>query len=142
MNIKKTRHSHSTLPRTLGELELGVMETVWQAPGIDAKTITANISQVQRCNLSTIQSTLERLVRKGLLIRVKQSYAFLYTAGISRSELLGNLLKDVIQLLHDGKAETILSSFVNVAAKIDDKALEQLERLIQQKRLQMESNDE
>lgn len=136
--MKKSRHAQSTLPNTLGELELCVMSEVWQAQGIDAKRIVERISQHHPSTLSTIQSTLERLVRKGMLDREKQGQAFSYTAIVSRAELLGLLMKDVIRLLHDGSPDTILSSFVNVASRIDTSALDQLERLIRHKREQLE----
>jgi predicted transcriptional regulator len=136
--MKKSRHAQTTLPHTLGELELCVMSEVWHAPGIDAKRVVERISLQHPSSLSTIQSTLERLVRKGLLDRAKQGHAFNYTALVSRPELLGLLLKDVIRLLHDGSPDTILSSFVNVASRIDTAALDRLENLIQRKRAQME----
>ena len=139
--MKKSRHAQTTLPHTLGELELCVMAEIWQASGIDAKQIAERISLHHPSSLSTIQSTLERLVRKGLLDREKQGHAFIYTAVVSRAELLGLLLKDVIRLLHDGSPETILTSFVNVASRIDTSALDHLERLIQRKRKQMEDDD-
>ncbi|MDY6983557.1 MAG: BlaI/MecI/CopY family transcriptional regulator [Pseudomonadota bacterium] len=136
--MKKSRHAQSTLPNTLGELELCVMAEIWQAPGIDAKTVAELISRQHPSTLSTIQSTLERLVRKGLLEREKFGHAFNYTALVSRAELLGLLMKDVIGLLHDGSPNTILSSFVNVASNIDESALDHLEHLIQRKRAQLE----
>ncbi|MGV3592321.1 MAG: BlaI/MecI/CopY family transcriptional regulator [Gammaproteobacteria bacterium] len=136
--MKKSRHAQSTLPNTLGELELCVMAEIWHAPGIDAKTVTERISCHHPSTLSTIQSTLERLVRKGMLEREKQRQAFSYTALVSRAELLGLLMKDVIGLLHDGSPNTILSSFVNVASNIDETALDHLEHLIQRKRAQLE----
>jgi predicted transcriptional regulator len=139
--MKKSRHAQSTLPNTLGELELCVMAEVWQAPGIDAKRVVERISQHHPSTLSTIQSTLERLVRKGMLDRAKQRQAFSYTALVSRAELLGLLLKDVIRLLHDGTPDTILSSFVNVASRIDNSALDHLELLIRQKREQLERQE-
>jgi predicted transcriptional regulator len=139
--MKKSRHAQTTLPHTLGELELCVMSEVWQALGIDAKGVVEQISIRHPSSLSTIQSTLERLVRKGLLNREKQRQAFSYTALVSRAELLGLLLKDVIRLLHDGSPDTILSSFVNVASRIDTAALDRLENLIQRKREQMEAHE-
>lgn len=139
--MKKSRHAQTTLPHTLGELELAVMAQIWHLPGIDAKQIVEKISLHHPSSLSTIQSTLERLVRKGLLERAKQGHAFSYTAVVSRAELLGLLLKDVIRLLHDGSPDTILTSFVNVASRIDTSALDHLERLIQRKRKQMEDDD-
>lgn len=114
------------------------MAEIWQAPGVDAKAVTERISRHHPSTLSTIQSTLERLVRKGMLEREKQRQAFSYTALVSRAELLGLLMKDVIGLLHDGSPNTILSSFVNVASNIDETALDHLEHLIQRKRAQLE----
>ena len=140
--MKKSRHAQSILPHTLGELELNVMASVWGEPGCDARQVQATISTQRPSSLSTIQSTLERLVRKGFLERQKRRQAFLYTACVSRAELLGLLLKDVIRLLHDGSPDTILSSFVNVASKIDTSALDQLELLIQRKRAQLEKDDD
>lgn len=113
------------------------MATIWRSPGVEAKEVQETLAARHHSSLSTIQSTLERLVRKGLLEREKRRHAFVYTAAVSRAELLGKLLKDVIRLLHDGSPDTILSSFVNAASHIDDSALDQLEQLIHHKRRQL-----
>lgn len=130
----RTRRSHNALPNAVGELELKVLECVWQTPGIDARRIARQLAQDAPCRLSTVQASLERLVRKELLHRDKDGHAYRYVAARSRSELMGSILKDVIQLLHDGKAQTILSSFVNIADKLNDSALDELEAMIQRKR--------
>lgn len=126
----KKRSSSNMLPNTLGELELGVLEALWQEPQLDAKEICQRIPSIRQPSLSTVQSTLERLHRKGLVARSKNGHAYAYSSSVSRSNLLGRLMGDVIHLLHDGKLETILSSFVNVAADLDDKSLADLEALI------------
>lgn len=128
------RRAHNALPNSLGELELKVMELAWSRPGIDARQITEILGSDSPCRLSTVQATLERLVRKEFLERSKKGHAYQYSPRKSRSELLGSMLKDVIHLLHDGQANTILSSFVNVAAKLEDDALDELELLIKRKR--------
>jgi len=129
-----SRRAHNALPNSLGELELKVMESVWSLPGIDARRITDRLGADAPCRLSTVQAALERLVRKQCLERRKKGHAYQYFSQKSRSELLGSMLKDVIHLLHDGEANTILSSFVNVAARMDDDALDELEKMIQRKR--------
>ncbi len=134
--MERNRHAHNALSSTLGELELLVLEKIWSTPGSDAKGLLVLLSPHRRPSLSTVQSTLERLVRKGLLEREKEGHAFRYFPLKSRSELMGSMLREVIQLLHDGEADTILSSFVNVADRMDENALDQLEALIQQKRRQ------
>ncbi len=131
---RSNRRSHNALPNAVGELELKVLESVWQTPGTDARQITWELAQDAPCRLSTVQASLERLVRKNLLQREKEGHAYRYYAARSRSELLGSMLRDVIQLLHDGQANTILSSFVNVAAGLNNNALDELEALIQRKR--------
>jgi len=130
----KNRHAHNALTSTLGELELLLLEKIWAAPGSDAKSLPTALSPGRRISLSTVQSTLERLVKKGYLEREKHGHAFRYFPLQSRGELMGSMLRDVIQLLHDGQANTILSSFVNVAEHLDENALDQLEALIQKKR--------
>jgi len=131
----KKRHSHNVLPAIVGELELAVMEAVWKRSGQDARSIASELPVIRRPSLSTVQSTLERLVRKQLLKRQKQGgHAYYYFAAVSRGELLGSMLKDIIQLLYDGRANTILSSFVNVAANLDESALDELEALIRKKK--------
>ena len=133
-NSPRPRRSHNALPNAVGELELKVLECVWQTPGIDARQINSQLLTEGPCRLSTVQASLERLVRKELLEREKDGHAFRYFAARSRSELLGSMLTDVIQLLHDGRANTILSSFVNVADRLNENALDELEALIQRKR--------
>lgn len=128
------RRAHNTLPAALGELELLVMQTLWQNPDIDARTIATEIPGERTPSLSTIQSTLERLVRKGYLSRSKRRHAYYYSAEVSRGELLGSMLGDVIRLLHDGRSDTILSSFVSVADSLDETALDELEEMIRRKK--------
>lgn len=134
----KKRSSSNVLPNTLGELELGVLEALWACPHLDAKSISERIPRLRRTSLSTVQSALERLYRKGLVDRNKQGHAYCYFAVVSRSHLLGRMMGDVIQLLHDGRLETILSSFVNVAAQMDDTSLAELEALIDKKKQELE----
>lgn len=139
--MEQSRHSHNALNSTLGELELLVLERIWTNPGTDAKTLFATLSMDRKISLSTVQSTVERLVRKGVLDREKIGHSYRYFPLRSRGELMGSMLREVIKLLHDGQANTILSSFVNVAEGLDENALDQLEALIQKKRRERDRDD-
>ncbi|MDF1622403.1 BlaI/MecI/CopY family transcriptional regulator [Pseudohongiella nitratireducens] len=127
----KTRSSSNIMPTNLGELELQVMQVLWQQSHLDAKKIREGLQGVRVPSLSTVQSALERLHRKDYVARLKQGHAFTYHATVSRGNLLGRMMGEVIQLLHDGKMETILSSFVQVASDMDEVSLDRLEQLIQ-----------
>jgi predicted transcriptional regulator len=134
--MTKNKSASNVMSTNLGELELHVLEVLWQRPHIDAREVHHGLGAAQAPSLSTVQSTLERLYRKTYVDRIKQGHAYTYHASVSRSSLLGRMLGDVIQLLHDGRMETILSSFVQAAADLDERSLDSLEQLIKEKRRQ------
>jgi hypothetical protein len=60
----KQRSSSNVMPTNLGELELRVMQILWQRPHMDARQIREALPGMRTPTLSTVQSTLERLYRK------------------------------------------------------------------------------
>lgn len=132
----KSRCASNIFSRNLGQLELQVLEILWRHPGLDAKQIRAELPDLRVPSLSTVQSTLERLFRKAYIDRAKHGHAYTYRATVTRGNLMGCMLGDVIQRLHDGRIETILSSFVSAAAEMDESSLEALEQMIRRRRAQ------
>lgn len=130
--IGKPPRPSNTLPH-LGALELTLLKALWDTPDQSALKLRQRLRASPASSLSTVQSTLERLHRKGLVERDKCSHAYVYRARLGRAELLGKLLGGVIRQLHDGSLEPILSSFVDFADRFDDDTLEQLDALVQQR---------
>lgn len=61
----------------LGELEKLVLQHIWDTGEVDAKQVFAHFEKNRGGTLNTIQSTLDRLFKKGLLSREKQGHAYL-----------------------------------------------------------------
>jgi predicted transcriptional regulator len=120
--------------KQLGELEIATLETLWRDGAHSAKSLHRLLESERKIDISTAQSTLERLCRKGILSRYKQSHAYIYECKVSRRELLGELITDVISQLSGGELEPILSSFIDYAERIDNHTLDELEELIKQRR--------
>jgi predicted transcriptional regulator len=120
----------------LGALELAVLEALWREGGRDAKTVHREVGVSRGISLNTVQSTLERLFRKGLLAREKVSHAFLYTPALQRQELMVRLIGDLVETLSDGRPEPMLAAFVDLAGRVDEENLERLERLLAERRAQ------
>jgi len=135
---KNRAASSNALPR-LGELELAILEALWQRGSGTARQLADELPVHLRSGLNTVQSTLERLYRKELLQRDKVGHAYAYRAGLSRSQLLGRLLGHVIGQLHTGTLDPILSSFVDFADRLDDSTLDRLDALVQQRKRARES---
>lgn len=130
---KKASSQSNTLPQ-LGELELAVMQSLWERAQQSASSLHQSLPPARQCSLSTVQSTLERLHRKRLVRREKRGHAYVYYPRLERAELLGQLLGGVIRKLHTGSLDPILSSFVDFADRIDDSTLDRLEELLQQRK--------
>lgn len=123
----------TVLPR-LGELETAVLEHVWAQGPCDVKAAHRALGTRRHITLNTVQSTMERLFRKGLLDREKVSHAFVYSARESRAELGARVVEDVVARLMEGEAAPVLAAFVDLAARTDRANLDELERLIAARR--------
>jgi len=88
--------------------------------------------------LNTIQSTLDRLYKKGLLTRAKSGHAFNYEPAIERKELLGSLIQTITEELAKNDAEAVLEAFVDISVSLDEKSLQRLEHLIASKKAEQE----
>lgn len=137
----KSRALSNTLPN-LGELELQILNLFWDQPGADLAVKDVHSLLTSNTSLNTVQSALERLFKKSLLKREKDSHAYRYSVSLQRHELTSAIISSVIDRLQVGSLEPVLNSFVDFAEGIDDNTLNRLERLIQErKKERTRSND-
>lgn len=123
----------------LGELEMAVLEHLWSNGDFDAKGVYNALGKTRGISHNTIQSTLERLFKKGLLIRQKISHAYIYHAVVSRDELMGRMIKDVVKTISKANTDSMLAAFVDIAAHTDESHLDRLEQLINEYRLKRDT---
>lgn len=100
----------------LGVRELEVLECLWAMNQVSAIEIHAHLAG-GRLALSTVQSTLERLFRKGLVIREKQGRAYRYAPKYSRSQFIGQLLRDIADNVAGGELAPMVSGFADYVAQ-------------------------
>lgn len=118
----------------LGDLELAVLDVLWQGGSADAKTVHAAIGASRGIGLNTVQSTLERLFRKALLSRQKVSHAYQYRAEVSRNALVGRLVESAVQRVAAGDGDGLIAAFVDLASRADTAQLERMAQLISRRR--------
>ena len=124
----------------LGDLELAVMGILWRGRGADAKSVASALVE-RDITLSTIQSTLERLHRKRLVNRRKTGRAYHYTTSVSRTELIGLLIREVAEQVSFGKMEPLLSGFVDLVEADEPELMDRLERIVADRRLGRNENE-
>ncbi|MCJ8344960.1 BlaI/MecI/CopY family transcriptional regulator [bacterium] len=110
---------------TIGKLELQVLEMFWQYNSADIKTVHKHIIQSHKVTHNTVQSTVERLFKKGLLDREKVSHAYIYSIAISRQEFLEQYLEDFIDSM-SAEPNVFVSAFVDFSRKQGKSSLQLL----------------
>jgi predicted transcriptional regulator len=118
----------------LGWLETAVLDQLWTHGSADVAAMHARVGEPRGLARNTIQSTLERLYRKGLAERRKLGRAFEYSARISRGEWLTSSLGGVLETLPGADAALVLSAFVDLAERAGEQSLDALEELVRQRR--------
>jgi len=127
------RANPSGLASLFGALELRVLEVMWErGQEVAVRDIQADFP---RAAYTTLMTTMDRLHRKGVLARRKIGRAFVYRPLSSRCELESGLVTRALQpLLRGDSAQPILSFFVEEVSRHDDRLLDELERLVREKR--------
>ena len=129
------KSSHEILESRLGVLEREVMAVVWKAGEISVREACARLDS--SVAYTTMMTTMDRLFKKRLLARRKVGRAFVYSATATRDEMEGAVATELVQSLlqrHDGEPLPILSSLVDAVSDRDRALLDELERLIHEKR--------
>jgi predicted transcriptional regulator len=128
------RRSSNDLEAFFGKLEIRVLEALWRrGTGATVRDLQAGFPGTA---YTTLMTTLDRLHRKGVLERTKAGRAFSYRPGFSRDELQLGLAEDALDaILPPGlAARPILSFFVEAVSRHDRTLLDELERLVREKR--------
>lgn len=118
----------------LGELEKQVMLYIWSAGEADVKQASAVIAKQRGCSLNTVQSTMERLFKKGLLAREKKGHAYVYRAKVAREELIAQLIHNVTDDFIDDGEHSLVAAFSSVSSQLNEADLDELEQLIETQR--------
>ncbi len=128
------RRKSSGLASVFGALELRVLEALWRR---GTGTVRDLCDDFPAAAYTTLMTTMERLHKKGVLHRKKSGRAFIYQPVSTRAELESGLITRAIQpLLSSDSARPVLSCFVDEVSRQDERLLDELERLVQEKRRQ------
>ncbi len=130
--LRGFRRPSETVEQTLGELEREVMEHVWKKGETSVREMHTSFGE--RAAYTTLMTTLNRLHKKRLLKRRKDGRAFLYSPRISREDFKQSVAKDIISGLLGRDAEPVLACIVEAIGERDGHLLNELDRLLQEKR--------
>ena len=122
----------------LGRLERQVLEEMWRLGEVSVRDIYRAFDE--RIAYTTLMTTLDRLFKKNLLERRKDGRAFVYAALVSQEDLDQGIKADVVDgLLGHGAdgVQPVLACIVDTISERDRELLDELDRLVQEKKKEL-----
>ena len=133
ITLRGFRPTAHGVKQVLGELEAEVISLLWQQPNQTVVEVEERLRRKREIAHTTVLTTLDRMHRKGYLIREKKGKAFVYSPSYTQQEFERRLAQEVLGALLGGAGEPVLSTFVDLIGD-DGSKLDQLEALIKEKR--------
>lgn len=114
--------------RVFGELEARIMEAVWELGSATVQDVCDRLGSDQ--NYKTIMTVMNRLVEKNILLRRRDSRAFVYEAAASREAFEQDVSRHVVEGLLQDFGPAAIAQFLAVMDASPD-SLAALRRLIE-----------
>ena len=136
--LRGFRRPREVVFTALGKLEREVMEEAWRRGETSVREIYEAFGEGTA--YTTLMTTLDRLYKKNLLDRRKEGRAFLYSPRVTHRELEQGIAQDVLDGLLGRDAEgvePILACIVEAVGERDGRMLDELDRLIKEKRREL-----
>jgi BlaI family penicillinase repressor len=100
------------LPPKLTNLELQIMDALWNKGACSIREIQEAFPEQQRPAYTTVQTTVYRMENKKVVRRVKKiSNAHIFEAAVSRDAAQGRLIDDLLSLF-GGRAQPVMAHLV------------------------------
>ncbi|HEY2973333.1 MAG TPA: BlaI/MecI/CopY family transcriptional regulator [Pyrinomonadaceae bacterium] len=128
--------------QALGKLERAVLNEIWRREEVSVREVYLAFGE--SVAYTTVMTTLDRLFKKNLLTRRKDKRAFVYLPAVSQDEFEQGIWEDVIDGLldHGGdQVQPVLACIVDAVSERDRELLDELDRLIKQKRKELKGAD-
>lgn len=130
--LRGFRRPREAVNFALGDLEREVMKELWKHGETSVRDVQTALGD--RAAYTTLMTTLDRLHKKKLLKRRKEGRAYLYAPTISQEDFNRAVARDVIGGLLGRDAEPVLACIVEAVGERDINLLDELDRLLKEKR--------
>lgn len=117
----------------LGELQLQVMEIVWQMGQATVAEVHEALARQREIAYTTVLTTMRALERRGMLDHTSVGKAYQYRPLISRDEYTAASVDRLVDNLFQGKQDKLLCHLLG-AKRIDKADLSDIRRMIAEKR--------
>ena len=120
---------------TPGELE--VLKVLWDRGAATVREVMDVLNQDRERAYTSVMSLLNVMTDKGLLRREPKGRAFIYQPAVSREDILGEMVGDLLGRAFEGSASSLVAHLLE-QSEPDEAELAAIRRTIRQFRQQQE----
>lgn len=113
----------------LTPLELEIMHVLWDTGPANVQTVQQHLQR--ELAYTTVQTMLNILQRKGKVKRTLKDRAYFYKPVVSRSQVVGQHMSDIVERLFGGSAESLVMSLIE-AKHLTPEKLARLHKLLEE----------
>ena len=110
--------------------ELEVMKLLWHADSLSAREVHEGLGDLRGWAYSTTRTMLERMVRKGLVVKKNFHGLHVYVPSVSRAEGLARLVRDFAAQVLESSHVPVVSLFAETGS-LTAEELEELRLLLE-----------
>ena len=115
----------------LTPLELEIMDVLWETGPANVQSVQQHLER--ELAYTTVQTMLNILHRKGKVKRTLKDRAYFYKPAVSRSQVVGQHMSDIVDRLFGGSAESLVMSLVETK-HLTPRKLARLQKLLEETR--------
>jgi predicted transcriptional regulator len=96
----------------LTPLELDIMKVLWETGPATVQVVQQHLPEERTLAYTTVQTMLNVLHRKGKVKRRLKNRAYHYQATVTRRQVAGQAIGDIVNRLFGGSAESLVMSLI------------------------------
>ena len=98
--------------KTLGELEIEIMNVVWDAGQATVQDVFEVLYPKRKLAYTTVMTVLSRLAAKGVLEQDRKTVAYVYRPLVSREEVAVTVMNEVVDRVLGGRLSPLLAAYL------------------------------
>lgn len=98
--------------QSISQAEREVLEVLWDHKGLSSREIIDELNaRGKQWSRSTIVTLIQRLEKKGYVESDKSGFAFVFSAAVSREEIMHDRISELAEEFGDGGAASLILAF-------------------------------
>ena len=115
------------------ELERPLMEILWTKGSLKGRDLYEEIRRKKDIAYTTSLTVLDRLSKKGLIKKDRESGTILFTPAVSRQAYESAITESLVQKAFEVSPDLAVSAFADIFSRMPKGNLDKLEKLIEKK---------